>query len=241
MASVTRRFARAGLNRVRALPWARAFPPRRLKDFRPRGAGGRERSIALTFDDGPDPAVTPRILSSLSDEGVQATFFMCGLAAERHPDLVRAVSSEGHIIGGHTWHHLDIRGFCDDAWETEVDRTHRLLAAMTGQRVRYFRPPYMAYDATALRRLRERDILPVHASVSGDDWRTPDPHAIAQKIARELQPGSIVLLHDACGDLLNPEGELPAGVLRSREATATAVPMVIAAARAAGLECVTLP
>jgi peptidoglycan-N-acetylglucosamine deacetylase len=241
MASVTRRMARAGLDQVRALPWARAFPPRRLKDFLPRGVGGGEHSVALTFDDGPDPVVTPRILSALSDAGVRASFFMCGLAAERHPDVVRAVASEGHTVGGHTYHHLDIRGLSDEEWDDEVDRTHRLLEAITGQRVQHFLPPYMAYDTTSLRRLRERDVWPVDASVGGADWLTTDPRAIAQEVASELHPGSIVLLHDACGDLLRPDGELPAGVLRSREATASAVPMVIAAAHAAGLEFVTLP
>jgi peptidoglycan-N-acetylglucosamine deacetylase len=223
------------------LPGTRAFPPRRLKDLRPRGTGGDDDAVALTFDDGPDPEVTPSILATLSDRGVKATFFMCGLSAERNPDVVRAVASEGHVIGGHTWHHLDVRTFTEQDWRFEIDQTHDLLESLSRRGIRYFRPPYLAIDRTAFPRLHHRGLLPVSASASGADWRTDDPLDIERKVARELHPGAIVLLHDACGDLLPPGAHLPAGVVESRAATAAALPMILDAVRDAGLRCVTLP
>jgi peptidoglycan-N-acetylglucosamine deacetylase len=185
--------------------------------------------------------VTPRILAELSDRDVKATFFMCGLAAERHPGIVRDVATEGHVIGGHTWHHLDVRSFSEEEWRTEVDRTHDLLARLSGRPVRYFRPPWLAIDRPALARLRQRRVLPVFASASGGDWLTEDPTVIAGKVGRELHGGAIVLLHDACGDLLPPGAQLPDGMVASRAATAAAVPMILDAASRAGLRCVSLP
>jgi peptidoglycan-N-acetylglucosamine deacetylase len=235
------RIARRGKDRFLRLPGTRAFPPRRLKDLRPRGTGGDDDAIALTFDDGPDPDVTPSILATLSDRGVRATFFMCGLSAERHPDLVRAVAGEGHVIGGHTWHHLDVRTFSDEEWRSEIDRTHDLLRSLSRREVRYFRPPWLAIDDAAFPRLRQRHLIPVFASASGSDWLTDDPRAIERQVADELHKGAIVLLHDACGDLLPPGAQLPAGMVASRAATAAALPGILDAVRDAGVRCVALP
>lgn len=240
MPSTARRIASVGKDRLLRLPWVRASPPRRLKDLHPRGMAA-DRSVALTFDDGPDAEVTPRILTALSDRGVRATFFMCGLSAERNPAIVRAVAAEGHVIGGHTWHHLDIRTFSDAEWRTEIDRTHDLLESLTGQKVRYFRPPYLAMDAAAHPRLRQRQLVPVFASASGNDWRTEDPREIERKVTKKLHPGAIVLLHDACGDLFPAGARLPDGVVESRAATAAAVPLILDAARDSGLTWVALP
>jgi peptidoglycan/xylan/chitin deacetylase (PgdA/CDA1 family) len=238
--TAARQMARKAKDRLLRLPGTRAFPPRRLKDLRPRGFT-RNDAIALTFDDGPDPEVTPNILSALADGGAKATFFMCGLAAERHPDIVRAVAAEGHVIGGHTWHHVEVRNYSDDDWRTEIDRTHDLLASLTGRRVRYFRPPYMSIDRPAFPELRRRGLLPVFASASGADWLTEDARAIANKVSQELHRGAIVLLHDAYGDLLRPGSQPREGVTASRAATAAATPMILDAVRDVRLRCVALP
>jgi peptidoglycan-N-acetylglucosamine deacetylase len=237
--TTARQVARTAKDRLLRLPGTRAFPPRRLKDLRSRGLASND-TIALTFDDGPDPEVTPRILSALSDHGAKATFFMCGLAAERHPDIVRAVAAEGHAIGGHTWHHLAVRDFSDEDWQDQIDRTHDLIASLTRRRVRLFRPPYMSIERSAFPELQKRRLLPVFASASGADWLTEDPDAIAKKVSRELHRGAIVVLHDACGDLLPPGAKLREGVVASRAATAAAVPIVLGSVRDMGLRCVTL-
>jgi peptidoglycan-N-acetylglucosamine deacetylase len=211
-----------------------------VKDLHPRRTGG-DHPVALTFDDGPDPTYTPRILDVLDELGIRATFFMCGLAAERHPQLVRDVAGEGHTIGGHTWHHVDVRGLSPATWEAEVDRTHRLLEELTGRPIRYFRPPWCAYDTTTIDRLRARDLVPILFSASGRDWETTDPSAIADHVSDGLQPGAIVLLHDACGDLLTPGVDPPASTVTERAATVEALAIVVERIRRAGLRCAELP
>jgi peptidoglycan-N-acetylglucosamine deacetylase len=237
--TTARQVARRAKDRLLRLPGTRAFPPRRLKDLRSRGLASND-AIALTFDDGPDPEVTPRILSALSDHGAKATFFMCGLAAERHPDIVRAVAAEGHAIGGHTWHHLAVRDFSDEDWQDRDrpnSRPDREPHSPSGSIV----PPALHVHRTVgVPRATEASLLPVFASASGADWLTEDPDAIAKKVSRELHRGAIVVLHDACGDLLPPGAKLREGVVASRAATAAAVPIVLGSVRDMGLRCVTL-
>jgi peptidoglycan-N-acetylglucosamine deacetylase len=226
--------------RLEARPWWRSFPPLRLKDL-PRSQVDYSSAVALTFDDGPDARYTPSILATLSDRDVRATFFLCGLAAEREPDLVRDIAREGHTIAGHTWHHVDVSGLAEDSWQQEVTGTHGLLEALTGQSVRYFRPPWSLYDDLALERLARDGLLPVLFSSMGFDWANDDPLAITREVARSLQPGAIVLLHDGCGDLLQPGGSLRPGSVEGRAATVAALPDIIDAVEAAGLHCVALP
>jgi peptidoglycan-N-acetylglucosamine deacetylase len=234
------RYAEAVRWHAQGLPWWRSSPPRRLKDLR-SGRRRRDEAVALTFDDGPDPTFTPQVLRVLSDLDVHATFFMCGLAAERDPALVRAVAEAGHTIGGHTWHHRDVRGLSSAAWEYEVDRTHRLLEQLSGREIRYFRPPWCEYDRAALDRLRARQLTPVLFSSSGGDWTTTDPASITTNVLRSLQPGAIVLLHDGCGDLLDPRSQPSADLQRDRSGTIEALPGIVAGVRAAGLDCTALP
>lgn len=226
--------------RLEARPWWRSFPPLRLKDL-PRSQADYSSAAALTFDDGPDPAYTPSILATLSDRDVRATFFLCGLAAEREPDLVRDIAREGHTIGGHTWHHVDVSRLAEDRWQEEVIGTHRLLETLTGQPVRYFRPPWSSYDKLTLERVARDRLLPVLFSSMGLDWATDDPLTITREVARSLQPSAIVLLHDGCGDLLQPGGSLQPGSLEQRSATVAALPDIIDVVEAAGLQCVPLP
>jgi peptidoglycan-N-acetylglucosamine deacetylase len=225
---------------VKGSNWWRSFPPRRMKDLRPRRFGSDD-TVALTFDDGPDPMATPAVLRSLADLGIKATFFMCGVAAQRHPDLVRRAADEGHTIGGHTWHHRDVRTLSDDTWRTEVDRTHELLESLTGTAVRYFRPPGGHYDRRTLQRLRERQLIPVLWSAHGLDWETDDAGLIASRVTEGLQPGAIVLLHDASGDLHLPGATLSERVVLDRTGTVNAIPLITRHLQQSGLRCVALP
>jgi peptidoglycan-N-acetylglucosamine deacetylase len=225
--------------RVEGLPWWRSSPPRRLKDLEPRGSQ-RPCAVALTFDDGPDPRYTPQILATLSDRGVPATFFVCGYSADRYPELVRAIAAEGHALGGHTWYHVDVRGIDDRTWAAEVEATHRRIAALTGASVRLFRPPWGQIDRAGLQRLASRDLLPVLWSSHGEDWSTDAPGEIAATVRRTLQPGAIILLHDACGDAFAADGVLPPGTLEPRDATVAALPTVIDSIEDEGLGFVSL-
>jgi peptidoglycan-N-acetylglucosamine deacetylase len=225
---------------LESLPWSRPYPPRRLKDL-PTGFRGRTRSIALTFDDGPDPEVTPQVLDVLAEHGITATFFVCGLAVDRHPDLLRAIAAAGHTVGGHTWHHVDVRGLSDAAWHDEVARTHDRVETLIGRPVRYFRPPWGHLDRVALDRLAARGVTPMLYSVIARDWDVDDPDLVVASVVRDLQPGAIVLMHDACGDLLNPSIEVPAGVVTHRSATVAALPRILERARSDGYGFVALP
>lgn len=225
---------------IKASNWWRSFPPQRMKDLRPRRFGADD-AIALTFDDGPDPIATPAVLRWLAELGVKATFFMCGAAAERHPDIVKRAADEGHTIGGHTWFHRDVRTLSDDAWRSEVDRTHELLASLTGTDVRYFRPPGGHYDRRTLSRLREQQLIPVLWSSHGLDWETGDSGQIASRVIEGLQPGAIILLHDASGDLLVPGATVPERVVLDRTGTVNSIPLISRHVHDAGLRFTALP
>jgi peptidoglycan/xylan/chitin deacetylase (PgdA/CDA1 family) len=174
---------------------------------------------ALTFDDGPDPRATPRLLELLEAHGARATFFLIGRAAERHPALVERIAAGGHAIANHSYDHRSFpqlrareRRAQIRAWQRACGGASRLL-----------RPPYG--DQTLLSRL---DPLwlgweVVTWDICGKDWRGEDAGTIAERILEELHPGAIVLLHDS---LYHCEDER----FVSREPTIEAVARVLEAA-----------
>jgi len=150
---------------------------------------------ALTFDDGPHPVYTPRLLRILENYEVRATFFMVGEFASRHPAIVKMAARAGHVIGNHSWNHQNLTQV-----RSRLNRLKRMTACARatspfGQRL--FRPPYGAHNSQirvdALI-LRYKIIL---WNVSAQDWRPQRAEEIAQKIMDRLTPGSIFLLHDA--------------------------------------------
>lgn len=166
-----------------------------------RGAPGR-RSVALTFDDGPSEG-TAELLAYLAGEGVRATFFQCGMNAERSPAAARQVSEAGHEIGNHTYSHMRL---CPRVgWQmqvrssgeirAEVARTQEILAEIHGSRPRLFRAPYgmrwFGLDAVQ----RELGLLGVMWTTIGHDWEWP-AERIAGYVLRRMEPGAIVCLHD---------------------------------------------
>lgn len=223
--------------RVEAPRWWRAVPAFRLKDLAPVDPGG----VALTFDDGPDPAVTPRVLEVLQRRGARATFFVCGAAADRHPDLVRAAAAAGHTIGAHTWDHRPLPHQTPADLAGQLDRTHALLADLAGAPVRHFRPPHGFTTRAARARLRRAGIAEVLWSALGWDWAERDPRVIAGRVAADLAPGGIVLLHDGCGDLLPPGATLPPGTDPDRSPTVAALDLLLDTLDARGLPAVPLP
>jgi len=225
---------------LEAARWFRATPARRLKDLAPEGTL-HPRGVGLTFDDGPDPRWTPAVLRLLAKADARATFFVCGRAARRHPDLVRAAADDGHAIGGHTWDHVRVDQLDGAGWRREVDGAHDLLEDLLGQPIRYFRPPWGVLSLSAQARLHHRRLAVALWSVWGEDTSHTDSARVAALVEAGLEPGAIVLLHDACGNLLAPGGSLPPGAHGDRGVTVAALPAILGALRARDLLPVALP
>ena len=161
----------------------------------PRGA----RRLALTFDDGPDPVWTPRLLDTLGAAGVRGTFFLIGERAERTPDLVRRMAAEGHEIGNHSWSHRSLWLCGPGATQSEIRRGHECLAELSGTPPRHFRPPWGMVNAamfTALHRVGERCVF---WSIQPEGQRPVPAARQVEYVVARARPGSIVDLHDAEG------------------------------------------
>jgi peptidoglycan/xylan/chitin deacetylase (PgdA/CDA1 family)/GT2 family glycosyltransferase len=175
---------------------------------RPRSIRTPDRTIALTFDDGPDPTWTPRVLDILKRRGVRATFFVTGGMTARHPGLVRRMVAEGHEIGVHTFSHPDLSYQSDGRIDRELSQTQLALAGAAGIHSSLFRPPYSS-TADALdnvswpvvQQLGRKGYLTAFIDTDGEDWRRPGFRAIVEAaIPDKPGQGAIVLLHDAGGD-----------------------------------------
>lgn len=163
------------------------------------------RRMALTFDDGPDPTWTPRILDVLSARDVRATFFVIGERAVRSPDLVRAMTHAGHEVANHSWSHPNL-WFCSPRrTATEIERAHRLLIELTGSAPRYFRPPWGIVNAPMFSVLRRHGLTCVFWSAQPEGLRPVSAALQAQRVLARARPGAIVDLHDAEGTPAAPQ------------------------------------
>jgi peptidoglycan/xylan/chitin deacetylase (PgdA/CDA1 family) len=184
-----------------ALAWiGYAWMPHLLTPFcvwrAPRGAG---RRIALTFDDGPDPEFTPRVLELLAARGVRATFFLVGKRAARVPATVRAIAAAGHEVGSHGWSHRSL-WLCGPArTEDEIGRTRKTLRDLTGRAPALFRPPWGMVNAALFGALRRHGQRCVFWSIQPEGLRPAPAAAQVARVLRRAHPGAIVDLHDAEG------------------------------------------
>ena len=162
--------------------------------------GPREaRGVALTFDDGPSPAHTPRVLALLDDAGMKATFFVIGAKAAAHPELVREIVARGHAVGIHGHHHdrfLTLRS--PDTVGDDLAEALATVEAITGERPTLFRPPVGLTSPRVARALEWFELVVVGWSVRGlDGLAGARPERVAERIVPRLADGAIVLLHDA--------------------------------------------
>jgi peptidoglycan-N-acetylglucosamine deacetylase len=171
-----------------------------------QGAGGPHQ-VALTFDDGPDPKWTPKILDILKAENVKAAFFLVGARAEEYPGLVRRIVEEGHEIGNHTYYHPNLALCWPEHIRVELNATQLLLETITGRSTTLFRPPYAADTSPAkitelmpLQLAQELGYLVVLENIDPQDWARPGADVIVQRVKQQRRDGSIILLHDAGGD-----------------------------------------
>ena len=165
-------------------------------------APARPGELALTFDDGPNPAWTPRLLEMLASREVRASFFLLGSRAEAEPELVRQIAAAGHLIGNHSWSHCNLARSSARRIEEELTRTSQTLEQITGAAVGYFRPPFGARRPEVLRAARRLGMVPVLWNAMTSDWKNPSAYAIANRLTdridrleRQGQAANIVL-HD---------------------------------------------
>jgi peptidoglycan/xylan/chitin deacetylase (PgdA/CDA1 family) len=162
----------------------------------------RPGELALTFDDGPNPACTPRLLDILASHNAHATFFMLGNFAEREPALVRRILAAGHLIGNHSWSHPNLARTPARLVDEELTRTRETLQQITGAPVKYFRPPYGGRRPHVLRVARRLGMIPVTWNAMTNDWAEPSADATAARLIRFIdrleQRGRAanIVLHD---------------------------------------------
>ncbi len=164
----------------------------------PRAPG----QIALTFDDGPNPVWTPRLLEILARTNIHATFFLIGSFADEEPNLVREIVAAGHLIGNHSWTHPNLALTSARKVEEELTRTKRKLEYISGGPIRFFRPPFGARRPAVLRIAHSLGMIPVTWTAITNDWSDPSADSIAahliERIDRTQKAGwaSNVVLHD---------------------------------------------
>ncbi|MFZ5827019.1 MAG: polysaccharide deacetylase family protein [Bacillota bacterium] len=188
--------------------------------------------VALTFDDGPDPVWTPRILEILDRFGATACFFMLGRQAAAHPNLVLQVAAAGHEIGVHGYLHRVplFQGF--QSTMKDVAESVRTLTEITGNRPRYYRPPWGVFNLWSAMAARRHGLVPVVWSLYLSEWsRSTTPAKLYTEALRRVHPGLVLLLHDAAGP--GSRDDAPAVVAR-------ALPRLIAGLRRSGYSLVTL-
>jgi peptidoglycan/xylan/chitin deacetylase (PgdA/CDA1 family) len=155
-----------------------------------------ERTLAVTFDDGPHPEHTPALLDLLAAAGVRATFFLVGRRVRRYPELARRAAGEGHELGNHGDAHLPITFLTRRRLETEVGRAETSIGDATGVRPLYFRPPMGWIDDRSLRVVRKMGYEPVIGSIHPRDSSRPGVGRIVNHVVERAAPGSIIILHD---------------------------------------------
>ena len=159
------------------------------------------RAVALTFDDGPDPTWTPRMLRLLAWAHVHATFCVVGREVARHPELVRAIVRAGHSLCNHTWSHDEYVARRPPAvMRAELARTQAAIIKAAGVRPRMFRAPGGAWSVALEREARRQGMSPLKWQVDPRDWTRPGVRTIAVSVLATVRPGSVVLLHDGGGD-----------------------------------------
>lgn len=165
-------------------------------------APARPKELALTFDDGPNPAWTPQLLDMLGKRGIRATFFLIGSFADEEPILTRYIADAGHLIGNHSWSHPNLAITAPSRVREELTRTKKMLEQIVGKPVRYFRPPFGARRPDVLRIARELGMTPVLWNAMTSDWSEKSAETITARLVEKIESNqqhgvaSNIVLHD---------------------------------------------
>jgi peptidoglycan-N-acetylglucosamine deacetylase len=170
----------------------------------------QRRAVALTFDDGPSPVFTPRILDILARFEVRATFFCVGMNCVAYPKLLERIHAEGHAIGNHTWSHAFLPDLDLDELELQLGYTSDAIAAAIGVSSNLIRPPYGSRTPEIVRWIASRGLRMVLWHTDSEDWSAPGANAIVSRVLDQAREGSVILMHDGCGDRSQTVAALPA-------------------------------
>jgi peptidoglycan-N-acetylglucosamine deacetylase len=191
-----------------------------------------EKEIVLTFDDGPDPKYTKRILEILKQYDVKATFFVIGKNAMLNQDLVKQIYKDGHELGGHTFSHPKTNEMSNEQLKFELNSTQRIIQGITGRTTPFYRSPYgdeeAKYSPSHFQRMTdvtEMGYITVNYDIDSKDWKLRDSRRIVENVMKQASSGDIILLHDGGGD---------------RHATVEALPDMIEKLQSQGYRFVTV-
>ncbi|MDO8950710.1 MAG: polysaccharide deacetylase family protein [Actinomycetota bacterium] len=180
-----------------------------------RMSGDRKRVVALTFDDGPWPGQTDKILDILKREQVPATFFALGVYVNRHPGLVAREIREGHDVGNHTYYHPNLTTADPKKLQREIAGTSAAIKRAGGESPKWFRPPMGLVNEQSYALLKAEKIRPVLWTVDPQDWHgDAEAWRIERVVVDSARPGSVILLHDGGGNRTETTKALP-GIIRA--------------------------
>lgn len=150
------------------------------------------RKVALTFDDGPSE-YTMELSRGLKERGVQATFFLLGENMEGRREMVEQLVKDGHLIGNHSYHHVQLNKLSKEAAEGEIEKTNQLIREWTGEDPLYIRPPYGAWSQELENVV---DMIPVFWNVDSLDWKLQNKERVLCCLSGQVEEGDMILMHD---------------------------------------------
>jgi peptidoglycan/xylan/chitin deacetylase (PgdA/CDA1 family) len=198
--------------------------------------------VAITFDDGPDPRWTPKVLDALSAAGAKATFFMMGYNLTKHSDLAKEVVAAGHDVGNHTWSHQDLSFEDPPSASAEITDCKDALKSVLGSDTTHFRPPRGELSGAAVRMTAEQNYDTFLWSVSRNDPGIGTPKKVADHIVARLRPGAIIDVHDSIGRglFINQQDPIVGLLKAKRDVDVASIPEILDRGMAAGLQFVTI-
>ncbi len=151
------------------------------------------KKIAITFDDGPEETYTEKLLDGLKSRGVKATFFVIGKSIQGKEDLILRMYNEGHLIGNHTYNHVELNKKSNEEGIKEIEATNKLIENITGYKPEFIRPPFGAWEKD---QMNKTNMFPVMWTVDPLDWKYQNTDYIVKHILSKVKDGDIILLHD---------------------------------------------
>ncbi len=171
--------------------------------------------VALTFDDGPHPTYTPKILDILKKHNAKATFFVLGSRVKSHPSIVARTVNEGSEVGVHTWNHPNLTKCSPSKVRKEIGDTLKVIQAASNYTPRTMRPPYGAVNANLVGMFAaEYNLSTIMWSIDTNDWRKPGIQKVINEAVNKAQPGSIILIHDIHGSSYEAVDGIVTGLIK---------------------------